>query len=89
MQPHSIFLNLGRGAIVNEEALTNAINNNLIAAAGLDVLTIEPMSQGSPLLNIKDKDKLLITPHIGWASVEARTNLMNIIAGQIKEYFNL
>ncbi len=89
MKSTCIFLNLGRGAIVNEAALTQALNHKLIAAAGLDVLTIEPMSQDSPLLKVNDKDKLLITPHIGWASVEARTNLMNIIAGQIKEYFNI
>ena len=45
------------------------------------------MSPDNPLRNIKDSEKLLITPHIGWASVEARTNLMKIIYGQIKEYF--
>lgn len=86
MKSSAIFLNLGRGPIVDEEALTVALNNNLIAAAGLDVISIEPMSPDCPLLKVQDKTKLLITPHIGWASVEARTNLMNIIHNQIKDF---
>ncbi len=86
MKPTAIFLNLGRGAIVNEQDLYDALNNHTIAAAGLDVLSIEPMSSENPLLKFKDSTRLLITPHIAWASVEARTNLMNIILGQIKEW---
>ncbi len=86
MKPSAIFLNLGRGPIVDEVALTNALNNGVIAAAGLDVIAVEPMSPDCPLLNVQDKSKLLITPHIGWASVEARTNLMNIIHNQIKNF---
>ncbi len=86
MKPNAIFLNLGRGAIVNEQDLADALDNHEIAAAGLDVLTIEPMSADNPLLKHKDSTKLLITPHIAWASVEARTNLMNIVLNQIKEF---
>ncbi len=86
MKSSAIFLNLGRGPIVDEVALTNALNNGVIAAAGLDVIAVEPMSPDCPLLKVQDKSKLLITPHIGWASVEARTNLMNIIHGQIKDF---
>lgn len=89
MKPSAVFLNLGRGPIVDEEALTSALNNNIIAAAGLDVISVEPMSDTCPLLNVEDKSKLLITPHIGWASVEARTNLMNIIHEQIREFLSL
>lgn len=89
MKNTAIFLNLGRGPIVNEIDLTAALNNNQIAAAGLDVISVEPMSEACPLLQVKDKSKLLITPHIGWASVEARTNLMNIIYGQIKNYLEI
>lgn len=89
MKSSAVLINVGRGPIIVEEDLKEALNNNLIAAAGLDVLTVEPMSPDTPLLQIKDKTKLLITPHIGWASIEARTNLMNIIAGQIKEFFSL
>lgn len=86
MKPNAIFLNLGRGAIVVEQDLVDALNNHQIAAAGLDVLTVEPMSPDNPLISIKDSKRLLITPHIAWASVEARTNLMNIILQQIKEW---
>lgn len=88
MKKNAIFLNLGRGPIVNEIALADALNNGQISAAGLDVIAIEPMSPDCPLLGVNDKSKLLITPHIGWASVEARTNLMNIIYGQIKDFLN-
>ena len=86
MKSTAIFLNVGRGAIVVEEDLANALNNHEIAAAGLDVLCMEPMSSNSPFLPIKDSKRLLITPHIAWASVEARTNLMNIVYHQILEF---
>ena len=87
MKSSCIFLNLGRGPIVDEQALYNALVRNQIAAAGLDVLCKEPMSADNPLLKIKDSKRLLITPHIAWASVEARTHLMEIIHGQVKDFF--
>lgn len=86
MKPSCIFLNLGRGPIVVEQDLCDALMEGEIAAAGLDVLCTEPMSADNPLLAIKDSRKLLITPHVAWASVEARTKLMGIILGQIKEF---
>lgn len=86
MKPSAILINVGRGPIVDEQALKDALEKGLIAAAGLDVLSKEPMAKENPLREIKDSDRLLITPHIAWASVEARTNLMNIILGQIKEF---
>lgn len=89
MKPNCIFLNLGRGPIVVEADLCDALDNGIICAAGLDVLSCEPMSPENPLRKIKDSKKLFITPHIGWASIEARTRLMKIIAGQIKEFFGL
>ena len=89
MKPGAVFLNLGRGPIVDEAALTEALNTGMIAAAGLDVLSQEPMSEDNPLRSIKDSERLIITPHIAWASVEARTRLMEIILEQIKEFFNL
>ena len=89
MKPTAIFLNVGRGAIAVEQDLADALNSNQIAAAGLDVLCEEPMSSNSPFLHMKDSKRLLITPHIAWASIEARTRLMNIILGQIKDYFEL
>ena len=88
MKSNAILLNLGRGPIIDETALADALKNGQIAAAGLDVLSEEPMRASSPLLEILDHDNLLITPHIGWASVEARTRLMQIIAEQIRDFFN-
>lgn len=87
MKKNAIFLNLGRGPIVVEQDLCDALNEGEIAAAGLDVLCREPMLPSNPLRSIKDSEKLLITPHIAWASVEARTRLMEIIAKQIREFF--
>lgn len=84
MKKTAIFLNLGRGPIVVEADLADALEQGEIAAAGLDVLCKEPMSPDNPLRRIKDSEKLLITPHIGWASVEARTNLMHIILEQVR-----
>ena len=89
MKKTAIFLNLGRGPIVVEQDLADALNEGLIAAAGLDVLSVEPMSAENPLRQIKDSEKLIITPHIAWASVEARTRLMEIICNQIKEYMGM
>lgn len=89
MKSTAIFLNLGRGPIVVEKDLADALKHNVIAAAGLDVLCVEPMSKDNPLREIKDSERLIITPHIAWASIEARTRLMEIILGQITEYFNL
>ncbi len=86
MKKSCIFLNAGRGPIVVEQDMADALNAGEIAAAGLDVLCVEPMSPDNPLRQIKDSKKLFITPHIAWASVEARTRLMKIIEGQIREF---
>ncbi len=88
MKNSCIFLNLGRGPIVVEADLAAAIEQKKIAAAGLDVLCAEPMSPDNPLLRIKDSRRLFITPHIAWASVEARTRLMKTVLKQMKEFFN-
>lgn len=88
MKKTAILLNLGRGPIVDEADLAEALTTGEIAAAGLDVLSKEPMSPDNPLRRIKDSNKLIITPHIAWASVEARTNLMNIILRQIEEFLS-
>ncbi len=79
MKKTAILLNLGRGGIVNEEDLAKALDEGLIAAAGLDVLEKEPMNLDNPLLQIKNKDRLLITPHIAWTSIEARQTLVKEI----------
>lgn len=88
MKPSSYFINVGRGPIIVEEDLKWAIEHDEIAGAGIDVLDEEPMSTSNPLKDIQDSTKLLITPHIAWASVEARQRLMDTIYLQIKEYFS-
>ena len=65
-----------------EKDLADALESGQIAGAGLDVLDVEPMSPENPLRNIKDSNKLIITPHIAWAAVEARQRLMKIIYNQ-------
>lgn len=87
MNQSAILLNVGRGPIINEADLAEALENGTIAAAGLDVLSVEPMQPDNPLRAIKDSERLLITPHIAWAGVEARMRLMDIILHQIQAFF--
>ena len=89
MKSSAILLNAGRGPIVNESDLAEALNTGTIVAAGLDVLSVEPMQKENPLRMIKDSEKLLITPHIAWAGVEARRRLMEMILNQIRDFFSL
>ena len=86
MKESAIFLNLGRGPIVDEKDLADALKENKIAGAGLDVLSREPMDENNPLYEIKDSGKLIVTPHIAWASVEARKRLMEEIYRGVKEF---
>ncbi len=87
MKPTAIFINVGRGPIVVEEALADALRQGRIGAAGLDVLREEPMTEDNPLRDLADSTRLIITPHVAWASIEARTRLMRIIYGQVKGFF--
>ena len=86
MKSSAIFLNVGRGPIVVEKDLFDALENGELAAAGLDVLCKEPIAADNPLLRIKDSRKLLITPHIAWASVEARDRLVQMVLERVQEY---
>jgi glycerate dehydrogenase len=86
MRPCAILLNLGRGGIVDEQDLAKALNENLIGGVGLDVHEHEPIQADNPLLKIYDKDKLIITPHIAWASKEARELLIHKIFQNIERY---
>lgn len=94
MKKSAVLLNLGRGPIINEQALAKALKEEWIAAAGLDVLSREPMSETNPLIEIQDSSKLIITPHIAWATVEARQRVAeevfkNIVAFQNGEERNV
>jgi len=79
-------LNLGRGGIINEDAMAKIIDEKDIYI-GLDVLTKEPMPENHPLLHVENKDRLYITPHIAWASVEARDTLIASVIENIRTSF--
>ncbi len=94
MKPTAMLLNVSRGRVINENDLAWALNTGQIAAAGLDVTRHEPMQADDALLQIQDSRKLIITPHIGWASVEARQRAvdeigLNIAAFQRGEQRNI
>lgn len=88
MKKDAVLLNLGRGPIVNQEALYEALVNDKIGGAGLDVLTVEPMSNENPLIQIQDSTKLIITPHIAWATVEARTRCAQEVYENMKAFLH-
>jgi len=87
MRPCAILLNLGRGGIIDEVDLARALNENLIGAAGIDVMEQEPINADNPMLKLFDKEKILITPHMAWASKESRELLVEKIARNIEVYF--
>ena len=87
MKNGAILLNLGRGGIINEADLAKIIDEKEIYC-GIDVVDIEPILEDNPLLKVKNKQRLLLTPHIGWASIEARTRLVKMVAENIKEFIS-
>lgn len=76
MKKTAILINVARGPVVNQDALYEALTTDMIAGAGLDVLTKEPMAKDNPLGKIQDSGKLIITPHLAWASTEARQRVV-------------
>lgn len=85
MKKGAILLNLGRGGIINENDLAKLIDEKEIYC-GIDVVNKEPIEESNPLLKVKNKDRLLLTPHIGWASIEARTRLVEMVAQNIEDF---
>lgn len=89
MKPGAYIVNMGRGGIIDEAALASVIDEGKIAGAGVDVFTAEPLPADNPLMKVRNKDRLILTPHIGWASVEARERLVGMIAANIAEEYHL
>lgn len=87
MKPSAILINTGRGGIVNEAELARALDEGLIAGAALDVFDKEPIPPVNPLLNVKNRDMLLLTPHMTWSSIEARVELIEGVKRNIEEFY--
>jgi glycerate dehydrogenase len=83
MKPTAIIINTGRGPLVNDAELAEALNRKLIAAYAADVLTVEPAEADNPLLQARN---CYLTPHIAWATREARQRLMSICVENIKAF---
>ena len=83
MKPSAFVINTSRGALIDEAALIEALENGTIAGAGLDVQEIEPPEENSPLYTM---DNVLLTPHMGWKGLETRQRLVSILADNIKQF---
>ena len=86
MKPTSILINTGRGGIVHEAELAKALDEGELAGAALDVFENEPIEPDSPLFDIQNPNNLVLTPHVAWASVEARTELIEGVRENIEEF---
>ena len=85
MKPTAYLVNVGRGAIIVEEDLAAAVDNGVIAGAGVDVFVTEPLPEDHPYLKMQHPERMRLTPHIAWASIEARDRLIEIMADNIRK----
>ena len=85
MKPSAYLINTARGGLVSEEALAWALNNDIIAGAGIDVLSVEPMTENHPYLGAKN---CIMTPHIAWATIEARKRLIEVVYQNLAKFFS-
>lgn len=86
MKKDSVIINVGRGPIVVDSDLARAIDEEIIGGAALDVFDIEPISKDNPLLSVRNKNRLVMTPHVAWASEEARKRLFDDLLENISAF---
>ena len=85
MKPTAYLINMGRGAIVVEEELAEAVDKGVIAGAGMDVFVTEPIPEDHPYLMMQHQERMHLAPHVAWASIEARQRLIAIMADNIRK----
>lgn len=88
MKNDAIFINVARGAVADEAALTEAIENETLGGLGIDVYSTEPLPEGHPYNKILNKPNVCFTPHSAWGSYEARLRCISIIKDNITEFLN-
>ena len=87
MKPSAYLINMGRGGIVVEKDLAEAVDAGAIAGAGLDVFEVEPLPADNPFLNMEHPERMSLAPHVAWASEEARERLVGMVAENIAKGF--
>ena len=85
MKPTAYVVNAGRGAIIVEKDLADAVDNGVIAGAGIDVFVQEPIPEDHPYLKMKHPERMRLAPHVAWASVEARKRLVAMMADNVRK----
>ena len=85
MKPTAYVVNAGRGAIIVEKDLAEAVDSGVIAGAGIDVFVLEPIPQDHPYLKMKHPERMRLAPHVAWASVEARDRLVAMMAENVRK----
>ena len=88
MKPNALVVNVGRGAIVNSRDLAEAVDNGVIAGAAIDVYKEEPPCNCDPLMNVKHPERFVFSPHIAWASTEARERCVRVVGENIEALIN-
>ncbi len=86
MKESAYFINVGRGLIVVEEDLARALEEGLIHGAGLDVFCVEPLKEDNPLLHLEHPEKVILTPHVAWATTEARQRCVDEVTENVKAF---
>ena len=84
MKPTAFLINTSRGALIDEKALIEALQNRRIAGAGLDVQETEPPTEDNPLYTL---DNVIMTPHMGWKGMETRQRLLQVVTDDVQMFF--